>query len=79
MSSDRATLLRRAVQLGSRALIADSKETVICSYLSFTLILGLGLNALFGWWWADPFAALVMVPLIFREGREAWTGECDCD
>ena len=61
--------------LGSKALIADSKETLICSYLSFTLLLGLALNAAFGWWWADPAAALAMVPFIFREGREAWQGE----
>jgi cation diffusion facilitator family transporter len=65
--------------LGSRALIADSTETLICSYLSFTLLLGLGLNAAFGWWWADPVAALIMVPLIFQEAREAWRGECCCD
>jgi cation diffusion facilitator family transporter len=64
--------------LGSRAVIADSTETLICTYLSFTLLLGLGLNATFGWWWADPIAALVMVPLIFQEAREAWRGECCC-
>jgi divalent metal cation (Fe/Co/Zn/Cd) transporter len=75
-----AVAKRRVGQaLGSRAVIADSTETLICSYLSFTLLLGLGLNAAFGWWWADPVAALVMVPLIFKEAREAWLGECDCD
>lgn len=65
--------------LASRAVIADSTETLICSYLSFTLLLGLALNAAFGWWWADPVAALVMVPLIFQEAREAWRGECGCE
>ena len=68
---------RTGQALESRALIADSKETLICSYLSFSLLLGLGLNATFGWWWADPVAALVMVPFIFREAREAWEGEDD--
>jgi divalent metal cation (Fe/Co/Zn/Cd) transporter len=61
--------------LRSGALIADSTETFVCLYLSFTLLVGLGLNAAFGWWWADPVAGLIMVPFIFREGREAWQGE----
>jgi divalent metal cation (Fe/Co/Zn/Cd) transporter len=61
--------------LGSRALVADAAETMACAYLSFTLLLGLAANALFGWWWADPLAALVMVPFIAREAREAWEGE----
>lgn len=74
--------------LRSRALEADAMETWICSYLSLTLVAGLGLNALFGWWWADPAAALAMVPLIVKEGHEALSGEhaedevsafcCDC-
>lgn len=68
---------RTGQALGSRALIADSVETLVCTYLSFTLLLGLGLHALLGWWWADPVAALIMVPLIFREAREAWSGEDD--
>jgi len=62
---------RIARRLGSRALAADAKETAICSYLSLTLLLGLGLNAWLGWWWADPVAALAMLPLIVHEGREA--------
>jgi len=62
---------RTAKRLGSRALAADAKETAICSYLSLTLLLGLGLNARLGWWWADPVAALAMLPLIVHEGREA--------
>lgn len=65
---------RTATRLESRALAADAKETAICSYLSFTLVLGLGLNAWLGWWWADPIAALAMVPFIVHEGREAVEG-----
>ncbi len=61
---------RVARQLGSRALAADAMETYLCSYLSFTLLLGLGLNAWLGWWWADPVAALVMVGFMIREGLE---------
>ncbi len=60
-----------AKQLASRALAADAVETLICTYLSFTLLLGLSLNALWGWWWADPVAALAMLPLILREGWDA--------
>ncbi len=62
---------RIAMRLRSRALAADAKETAICSYLSLTLLLGLGLNAWLGWWWADPVAALAMLPLVLHEGREA--------
>ncbi len=62
---------RAGKALGSAALVADAKETLICSYLSLALLLGLGLNALAGWWWADPVAAIVMLPLIVSEGREA--------
>jgi divalent metal cation (Fe/Co/Zn/Cd) transporter len=60
--------LRTARALGSQALEADSKETFVCAYLSLALLLGLALNALLGWWWADPVAALAMLPLIVREG-----------
>ncbi len=63
--------LRTARALGSRALEADSKETFVCAYLSLALLLGLTLNALLGWWWADPAAALAMLPLIAHEGWEA--------
>jgi divalent metal cation (Fe/Co/Zn/Cd) transporter len=70
--------LRTARQLGSRALRADAYETIACAWLSLTTLTGLVLNAAFGWWWADPLAALVLVPLIVREGLEGWKGEC-CD
>jgi divalent metal cation (Fe/Co/Zn/Cd) transporter len=67
--------LRVAASLGSRALRADAHETIVCAWLSATTLLGLGLNAALGWWWADPVAALAMLPLIVREGLEAWRGE----
>jgi divalent metal cation (Fe/Co/Zn/Cd) transporter len=60
-----------AAEINSRALRADALETLACSYLSLTLVVGLGANALFGWWWADPLAALAMVYFLIREGREA--------
>ena len=71
---------RVAISLNSRALVADSRQTDICAYLSAILLVGLGLNALFGWWWADSVAALVMIPIIVREGIEALRGEhcSDC-
>ena len=68
---------KTAERLESRALRADAHETLVCAWLSATTLLGLGLNALFGWWWADPVAALGMLPLIVREGLEAWRGESD--
>ena len=66
--------------LGSKALEADSRQTDLCAYLSALLLVGLGLNALFGWWWADPAAALAMVPIIVGEGVRALKGEecSDC-
>jgi divalent metal cation (Fe/Co/Zn/Cd) transporter len=64
---------RLSHEINSRALEAESRETLVCSYLSGALLLGLGANALFGWWWADPVAALVMVAVIAREGWEAFT------
>lgn len=66
---------RVAAQLSSRALAADSKQTELCTWLSAILLGGLALNALAGWWWADPVAALVMVPIIANEGLEALRGE----
>lgn len=70
---------RVAAMIQSRALQADSRQTDICAYLSAILLGGLLLNALFGWWWADPLAALLMVPIITREGIEALRGETCCD
>ncbi len=69
------TKLRVARALGSRALEADAMETAICSFLSLSLVMGLGANALWGWWWADPVAALTMIPLMVKEGSEALRGE----
>ena len=68
-----------AASINSRALQADSRQTDICAYLSAILLGGLLLNALFGWWWADPVAALVMTPIIVKEGIEALRGETCCD
>ena len=68
-------LAREKLHLGrsipSRALVADGKETIACAWLSGAVVLGVGLNAALGWWWADPVAALAMVPFLIREGREA--------
>ena len=69
---------RIAVALGSRALSADATQTSLCAYLSAIALVGILLNAVLGWWWADPVAALAMVPIIAREGIEGWRGEpCD--
>jgi divalent metal cation (Fe/Co/Zn/Cd) transporter len=71
---------KAALSLDSAALHADSRQTSICAYLSAILLGGLVLNAAIGWWWADPIAALVMVPIITNEGWEAFRGErcVDC-
>ena len=69
---------RVAAGINSRALQADSRQTDICAYLSAILLGGLLLNALLGWWWADPVAALVMAPIIVKEGVEALRGELCC-
>jgi divalent metal cation (Fe/Co/Zn/Cd) transporter len=67
-----------AAALESRALDADSRQTDLCAWLSAILLVGLSLNALFGWWWADPVAGLGMVPIIAREGITALRGKtCD--
>ena len=70
---------RVARSINSGALMADSKQTELCTYLSAILLGGLLLNALLGWWWADPVAALIMVPIIAKEGIEALRGETCCD
>jgi len=69
--------LRAARQVGSRALAAEAKETLACSYLSFCLLAGLVANAVAGWWWADPLAALLMVPWLVHEGLEGFEEEED--
>lgn len=70
---------RAAAALESRALEADAFQTTACWWLSILALAGIGLNAALGWWWADPVAALGMVPLLVREGTEAWRGEdCGC-
>jgi divalent metal cation (Fe/Co/Zn/Cd) transporter len=70
---------RLAGELGSRALAADAEQTQACWYLSVVVLAGIGLNALLGWWWADPVAALAVVVLLVREGLEAWRGEAEVD
>jgi divalent metal cation (Fe/Co/Zn/Cd) transporter len=68
-----------AAKLGSRAMHADSRQTDICFYLSVILFVGLGSNAVAGWWWADPAAALAMIPIIVKEGTDALRGKTCCD
>jgi divalent metal cation (Fe/Co/Zn/Cd) transporter len=67
-----------ALQLGSGTLAADARQTDFCAYLSAILLIGLGLNALAGWWWADPVAGLCMVPIIVREGWDGIHGRSTC-
>ncbi len=69
--------LRAAHHVGSAALRAEAKETLACCYLSLTLLLGLVANAAAGWWWADPVAALLMLPWLLREGAEGLRGDAD--
>jgi divalent metal cation (Fe/Co/Zn/Cd) transporter len=69
---------RAGRELGSRSAVADSKQTLLCTYLSAVLLIGLGLNWLFGWTWADPIAALVIAGVAVREGLEAWRGDRCC-
>ncbi|HEY7874500.1 MAG TPA: cation transporter [Actinomycetota bacterium] len=67
-----------AKALDSRALAADSSQTSLCTFISVFLLVGLGANAWFGWWWADPVAGLAIALLAAREGRELWTTEHFC-
>ncbi len=69
---------RVAARLDSGALEAETRQTEICAWLSAILLAGLGLNAWLGWWWADPVAGLLMVPLIAKEGWEALGGRTCC-
>lgn len=66
---------RTGRELGSVSAVADSRQTLICSYLSAVLLVGLVLNSALGWWWADPLAALVIAGFAVREGLEAWRGD----
>ena len=70
--------IRVADRIGSKALRADAMETFTCGFLSWVLLAGLAANALLHWWWLDSVAALVLVPFLLKEGREAITGECSC-
>ena len=70
--------LRVAASIKSAALKADAMCGIVCAYMAGTLLIGLGLRAAFGWWWADPVAALGLVYFIAREGREALTDDCGC-
>ncbi len=69
---------RTGRELGSASAIADSKQTLICSYLSAALLVGLLLNSLLGWAWADSVAALIIAVVAVREGVEAWRGDACC-
>ncbi|MCG2621644.1 cation transporter [Arthrobacter sp. I2-34] len=69
---------RAGRELGSRSAVADSKQTLLCSYLSAVLLMGLVLNSTLGWSWADPIAALVIAAVAVKEGLEAWRGDSCC-
>ncbi len=70
---------RTGRQLGSNAVVADSTQTLLCTYLSAVLLLGLVLNATLGWSWADPIAGLIIAAVAAKEGWEAWNGDaCAC-
>jgi divalent metal cation (Fe/Co/Zn/Cd) transporter len=66
---------RAGRELGSATAVADSKQTLICAYLSATVLIGLLLNSVFGWWWVDAIAGLVIAAFAIREGIEAWRGD----
>jgi divalent metal cation (Fe/Co/Zn/Cd) transporter len=65
-------------ELGSSTAVADSKQTLLCTYLSAVLLVGLLFNSLFGWGWADPIAGLVIAAVALKEGRDAWRGDACC-
>lgn len=69
---------RAGRELGSASAVADSKQTLLCTYLSAVLLVGLVLNSTLGWWWADPLAALTIAAVAVKEGREAWRGKHCC-
>lgn len=68
---------RTGRELNSKSVLADAKQLLLCSYLSGTVLIGLLMNTLFGWWWADSVAAFVVAILAVREGIEAWSGEVE--
>jgi divalent metal cation (Fe/Co/Zn/Cd) transporter len=65
-------------ELQSSATVSEAGQNMLCAYLSIALLTGLLLNAIMGWWWADPVAALVIAGVALREGRESWGEHCDC-
>jgi divalent metal cation (Fe/Co/Zn/Cd) transporter len=65
-------------KLGSRATESEGQQNMICAYLSIALLIGLGANAILGWWWADPLAGLVIAVVALREGRNSWRGDPSC-
>jgi divalent metal cation (Fe/Co/Zn/Cd) transporter len=69
---------RAGRELGSRTAVADSKQTLLCTYLSAVLLVGLALNNALGWTWADPVAAVVIAAVAVKEGRDAWRGDICC-
>lgn len=69
---------RAGREFGSASAVADSKQTLLCTYLSAVLLAGLVANATLGWWWADPVAALVIAVVAVKEGRQAWRGDACC-
>ena len=69
---------RAGLELGSRSAVADAKQTLLCTYLSVVLLVGLVLNGLFGWSLADPIAGLIIAAIAIREGLEAWEGRNGC-
>jgi divalent metal cation (Fe/Co/Zn/Cd) transporter len=69
---------RAGREFGSASAVADSKQTLLCTYLSAILLVGLVANSTLGWWWADPLAAFVIAAVAIKEGREAWRGDTCC-
>src|SRR6478609_4481392 len=77
-AADRQRLGRRAQLLAGASVVADSTQTLLCTYLSAVLLAGLLLNAILGWVWADPVAGLVIAGVAVKEGVEAWRGDACC-
>jgi len=79
MGSLAAAKRRTALSIGSKAMVSDAFQTTACMWLSATALAGISLNAMLGWWWADPVAAIALTWFVVDEGREAWRGEDCCD